>query len=393
MVNRVPIGVVINPFAKSNIRNGDREHSVRQIVGDLGLVRLTHRPEDLADVMREFIEKGVLHVVYMGGDGTAQVGMTAMIKEVKALYPEGVSSDELLYFPYVHPANAGTINFTAKLAQINGTPEENLERLVFACERGVAFETFPLQTLKIITYDKNDPSTILGEEYGFVFGDGGVTNFLEKYYGNGDSVETAKFVWQMLSFVGRHAEDFVTGTQFVTKRLDKLVDQTAYEIDRPGVIKALRIIGKGLTSFAARTNFHRSLLRPKNAKVTIDGEELPYTQFNALGAGSLAINSIGIKPFYRLPSRNDAGNLHVYAADLSYGGLIWTFLKGWSGRYNFNFERGVEKLAQHMRLETTVPGRYTLDAELKNHSTVIEISRGPKLLVPMIYGDLPSLEY
>ncbi|MBT5021967.1 hypothetical protein HOK51_03040 [Candidatus Woesearchaeota archaeon] len=398
MSDKPEIGVILNPGAKKNKKRPYRKHELKAIVGDRGIVRETSCIEELEDVVDEFLETGIKHTQFVGGDGTTQNGITALLNKLAKLNteklarakrrsPNNVTNAKIIELPYLHPGNAGTINFAARLAKVKGTPEYNLKQLVDVCEKNLNFSTFPVQTLEIRTYPKGEPTNLQGREFGFVFGDAAVANFINKYYGN-EETQQARKIWRVLAGLEQKFEKKLLGTEYASKYIDKIVQDTFYEIDRPDAIKALRLIGKSLASFVLRTNYHRELIDPKKATVFVDGETLPYDKFNILIASAMKINVIGFSPFYRLDQRNENSGIHVLAGNMPAFDIAFDFLQTIKPDFEpkNGFKNCYDGLAKEMIIEVEKGSKYTIDAEIKKASTVIEIRPGPRLFIPEIYS-------
>ncbi|MBT4823951.1 hypothetical protein HN695_05520 [Candidatus Woesearchaeota archaeon] len=483
------IGIIVNPKAKGNIKDRKLAERLELIVRNDGIVRQTEDISDVPNAVSEFIEAGVKQLVIFGGDGTVQQSITSYLNQVAQINkarlrkaylenPGKVSETPIMQLPLIYPGNRGTINFTANLVEIKDSPETLISKIVQANYRGETFPTFPVQTLEVRTYPIGKPHDVKSLEYGFVFAAGGVTNFLEKYYGREDSDKVREVSKVLLEktvdkvpgnemarhvlydiiealFTDRDIErlkkvsksvientidrlikvmpvthpaseyveklldisfDKIARTKRVSEFIDQILEETfkMYPMDRPSVIKAVRVIGRGmgalvLGSIGFPTSYHHEILKPLEATVHVDGEKLPYEQFNALGASAMRIKVIGIDPFYRLQQRNEAGDIHIYAGDMPYVNLAWNFLKTYKPGFTPTLINCFDGVVREITVETKpkkkllkketdgevkyhtveiVPEiKYSIDAEEKVSAGVIEIRPGPVLRIPQMYSN------
>ena len=143
---------------------------MERIVGNLGLVRATESLDAIADVMREFRERGVDILAVCGGDGSDHCTLTA-VDQVYGGAP----------WPLLLPLRAGTINYVADdIGGVRGSPEQMLQRVVSAHKRGHPHVTTERDVLRVN-----------GQELGFVLSFGTAVNFLRVYYAH----ETQGPVW------------------------------------------------------------------------------------------------------------------------------------------------------------------------------------------------------
>lgn len=156
------IGIIYNPHAKAN-RNGagDRIRRLETVVGDAGIVRVTHSLDELHDAAREFHRHDIDTVGVCGGDGSYHCTLTAM---------DSVYGNDPL--PKLLPLRAGTINYVADaVGGSRGRPELAVARLLRDRRQGVT---------DIAT--EFDVMRVNGKELGFLLGFGTIVNFLRAYY-------------------------------------------------------------------------------------------------------------------------------------------------------------------------------------------------------------------
>jgi diacylglycerol kinase (ATP) len=156
------IGVIVNPHARANRRRReDRVERMQQILGEHGVVRVTHSLQELDEVAREFHEQRVDVLGICGGDGSDHCTLTA--------FHRAYQGERL---PLLLPLRAGTINYVADdIRSPRGSPESTLARVVRDHARGTAHVTTERDVLRVN-----------GAELGFVLSFGTAVNYLRAYY-------------------------------------------------------------------------------------------------------------------------------------------------------------------------------------------------------------------
>ncbi|MBI4124930.1 MAG: sphingosine kinase, partial [Deltaproteobacteria bacterium] len=73
------IGVILNPYSRSNRKNPERAEELGFIVGDKGSCYATHSIEDVKKLAREFKSRSIDIIGIAGGDGTYQKTLTVLV--------------------------------------------------------------------------------------------------------------------------------------------------------------------------------------------------------------------------------------------------------------------------------------------------------------------------
>jgi len=156
------IGVIVNPHARANRRRRkDRVEQMQRILGDHGVVKVTHSLEELDEVAREFHQQQIDVLGICGGDGSDHCTLTA--------FHRAYGAERL---PLLLPLRAGTINYVADdIKSPRDTPEQALARVVRDHARGTAHVTTERDVLRVN-----------GTELGFVLSFGTAVNYLRAYY-------------------------------------------------------------------------------------------------------------------------------------------------------------------------------------------------------------------
>ena len=257
------LGVIVNPLARKN-RGAARQRSagLRRIVGPWGEVRETASIEDLRKVVQEIYPR-ITHLVSDGGDGS----LNWLINEVE----QSVTDPER--WPTFVPTNGGSVNAVARKARVRGRPEAILRVLAAAAETDRPPPEVFLDTLAL------DGETADGAKFHrlcFGLAAGGVGNrFYEKYYGNHTHGRA-----DVVRVIARSFGDYVTN-KFV---------------------------------HSSKPNYATSLFAPTQARVVIDGEEVPTRTHTLLHAGAIDLH-IGAG-FRLFPKAEKPGALHFQAGNL-----------------------------------------------------------------------------
>ena len=155
------IGVVVNPYAKANLRRQDRVHRLQEILGDDGWVEQTNGVRAIDDTAKRFRERGIDILAVCGGDGSYHCTLTGF----RAVYKDAP-------LPMLLPLRAGTINYLADaIGGRRGKPEQVLARVVRDHRKGRTHETTERDLLRVN-----------GREHGFLLSFGTAVNFLRIYY-------------------------------------------------------------------------------------------------------------------------------------------------------------------------------------------------------------------
>ena len=148
------------------------------------------------------------------------------------------------------------MNTIAKAVGVRGRPEALLLRLVERLDRGEPLPTAE-RTLMKVTAGQAPP------QYGFLFGNGLVSNYLEAYY----------------------------------------------EGSEPTPTKAIWVLVRGVLSAFVNGAFFRRLTRPVDVRVEADGVPWNATRYPAIGAGTVEDVGFRFRPFFGALSH--PGRIHA----------------------------------------------------------------------------------
>ena len=260
------LGVVVNPFARKNRgMPADRSAALRRIVGPWGEVHETGYTDDLRGIVERLYPR-VTHLVSDGGDGALHWLTNEMMLRV---------SDPQCWPAFV-PTNGGAIDFVARKARVRGRADAILRALAVAAQTDQPPREVRLDTLELLG-EKLDGTPF--HRIGFALAAGGVGNrFFDKYY----------------------------------------------EHRNPGRGTIARVIARGVGEYAIsgamprrdiRSRYVDRLFTPTQARVVIDGDEVPTRTHNALHAGAFDVNLGGVVRIF--PRAHEPGVLHFQAGEIS----------------------------------------------------------------------------
>jgi diacylglycerol kinase family enzyme len=267
------LGVIVNPLARNNRAAGDRSAELRRIVGRWGEVHETVSVESLRGVVEQLSSR-VSHLVCDGGDGS----LNWLINETQYC----VSDPER--WPAFVPTNGGSVNAVARKARVRGRPEAILRALTAAAETD---QPPPEVLLDTLTLDGETADGAKFHRLCFGLAAGGVGNrFYEKYYDNHTHGRA-----DVVRVIARSFGDYIT---------NKVV---------PG--------------HSNKPNYASSLFAPTQARVVIDGEEVPTRTHRLLHAGAIDLHIGG--PFRLFPKAAEPGALHFQAGEMRPSKIIVRF--------------------------------------------------------------------
>lgn len=309
------IAVVTNPRSRQNRRNPAMAGQLAYLLGDRGRVAQPHSIEELVEQAKRFREAGVDALAINGGDGTAHVVLTAFVKAY---------GDEPL--PPVALLRGGTMNTVAAGLGVKGTPAMLLDALVRRYHSG---EDFPIAERHLLKVGAEDP------QYGFLFGNGLLANFLEAYY----------------------------------------------EGSEPSPTKAAWLLLRACASAAVNGALIQRLTRPAEVEVEVDGQVWPARSFLTVGAGTVDDIGLGFRPFFE--SLRHPGRMHALGLACSPFTVVKQLPRIWLAKsteaqdiYNATPER--------MVIRGERPQSYMIDGDFHNGGQSIEVSVGPavKFVLP-----------
>lgn len=267
------LGVIVNPHARQNIAAPERGADLARILGPCGEVHETGSVDDLRAALEKLCPR-VTHLVCDGGDGS----LNWLINETQRV----VSDPE--HWPTFVPTNGGSVNAVARKARVRGKPEAILRALTAAAETD---RPPPEVLLDTLTLDGETADGATFHRLCFGLAAGGVGNrFYEKYYDNHTHGRA-----DVVRVIARSLGDYLTN--------------------------------KVVPRHSNKPNYASSLFAPTQARVVIDGEEVPTRTHRLLHAGAIDLHIGG--PFRLFPKAAEPGALHFQAGEMRPSKIVVRF--------------------------------------------------------------------
>lgn len=152
------LGIILNPYSRSNRQNPDRIKHLGFIVGDKGSCHATDTLDQVGELAHEFKERGVDILGISGGDGTNHKTLSTFLE---------VYGDTPL--PRIALLRGGTMNNLAGQLGIRGSPESILSNLILKYHEDESFNETKINMIRV------------NGLYGFLFGMGLISRFIDIY--------------------------------------------------------------------------------------------------------------------------------------------------------------------------------------------------------------------
>lgn len=264
---------------------------------------------DVEKLAAEFKERNIEILGISGGDGTIHKTLTTYIK----VY----GKDPL---PKIALLRGGTMNNLTNCLKIRGAPEKILSNLILKYHEDIPFEETEMDLLKI------------NNDYGFLFGMGLVSRFVDKYnqHKNGD----------------------------------------------PSPWRAFSLLSRTMVSAAFNGKLALELCERFDARITVDGIPAPFKNYMMIFAGTMDNLGLHFRPLYR--ARETPGEFQFIGISTTPRGLLFTFPQAFLGHPSGSDDY-FDAMGSKVVLEFDHPHRYTIDGDVPEPSDRIEITTGPRL--------------
>ena len=300
--------VFVNPGSRANRKDPACAERFAKILGAQGRVAAPPSLEQLAIEAERAASELPSIVGIHGGDGTLHRTLTALIAAYGARP-----------LPPIAVLPGGTMNVVAASLDIRVKPEELLAELAAAERAGLAPTTMERRCLRV------------GNEYGFIFGNGLLTNFLEEYYARG----------------------------------------------RYGTWRALWIIFRIVVSIFTTGRYARRIFRRFRGRVRVDDQALPHTHLTGIGAATVTEVGFRFKLHHR--ADEDPTRMEVLAIHGGPLALLRDLLDVRLGR-GISRKRATSMLASRLDIAPeAAESAYTLDGGLYSRRGPLAVELGPAL--------------
>jgi diacylglycerol kinase (ATP) len=305
------ITVFVNPRSRANRKHPELARRLAQTVGDVGRVVASPTLEALADDARSLVGPGPLPgvIAIHGGDGTLHQTLTALLRAFEGGPP----------LPPIAILGGGTMNVVSASLGIRARAVPFLSHLAGQLRRGAALKTVSRRCLRV------------GDQFGFVFGNGILANFLVEYYAR-PGYGTARAVW---------------------------------------------LLTKLFVSALTGGPLSERVFRRRRDRVSVDGKVLPFGELTAVSAGT--VREVGLRFKLNHRADDDPDRFAVLAIHGSARTLIPDLFSVWMGR-GISPTRAYSALASELEIvPTDADSPYTIDGDLYRLHEGLRISVGPRL--------------
>lgn len=306
------IAVFVNPLSRANRRNPRLAAELQAIMGESGRVLA---PKSLAelDQMALALRATPPDVIGIhGGDGTLHKTITALAH---------AWGDAPL--PPLALLSGGTMNVVAASLGIRERPTALLKMVTESLRGGRPLDTVRRRCLRV------------GDQLGFVFGNGLMANFLGEYYAAG-GYGAARALWLIV-----------------------------------------RTFASGLIGGA----FARRIFRRFEGTVRVDGAALERTRFLGVGAATVREVGLGFKLNHRADDDPERfGVLAIHAPPFMLAADLHRVRVG----TGIAPSRAFSAVASTLDVEPQIPGwamSYTIDGDLYEAKGAVRVELGPPLLI------------
>ncbi len=346
------IGVITNPHSRKNRGKPNRAATLQSIVGDLGEVHQTNGTDSIKPILREFLRNKARFWVSDGGDGA----LHWMLKKGLEVLEEEEFSRQGATLPLALPTNGGTIDFVAHNVGIKGNAESILTTLRRNLATGQPIDEVEVDTMLVEGVEVTEHGDQSFRTLGFASAAGGIgQRFFTKYYESKDP--NAKTIVEVIS-----------------KTILSLPVAKSPLRHLPGMPEMLR-------------DYASHMFKPTAARVTLDGRELPMTEYTGIHVASMAINLGNVLRFF---GEGDApGRLHAIVGSPSPMEIIHNLPRMYQGK-QMQARSIYDGPCQGLTMEALDDELLApvIDGECYNNVRRMTFKVGPRVRIPIVVGQL-----
>jgi len=302
-----PLALIVNPNCKSNRKDPTRLARLRRLVGNEGLYFETRDSDAVREAAAACLRHGAGLVGINGGDGSLHLTVTELIRAY---------GDKPL--PRLAFLRGGTQNTVANACHIRGSPEEVLSYILRARRLGLPIVEIERDILRV------------GDEYGFIFGNGFVHQFLVEYYRFGE----------------------------------------------PSRWNAFKTLFVGCCSVAVNGAIARRMFRRFRGHVLVDGVPWPAQDYTGIVGSTIEQVGLGFRPFVRCEER--PRSFHLLGITAGAVGFALELPRIRLG-LPLNGAKILDAVCDRVVFESDEPLRYIVDGDPHEGGNRLELGVGPRL--------------
>jgi diacylglycerol kinase family enzyme len=302
------VDIIVNRRSRANRRDPGLADRMTAVVGGAGRVLAVNDLAELDVTTRSLAAAPPRAVAIHGGDGTLHKTLSSLIKAFA-----GAPLPPIAILP------GGTMNVVSRSLGLVGAPDAILAALVAAVRAGRPLATVPRHCLKV------------EEEYGFVFGNGLIANFLEEYYSKKEY----------------------------------------------GTERALWILARTFLSGLVQGEYAGRIVRRFEGRVLVDGQLLPWDSLTGVGAATVREVGLGFKLNHRANEDPEKfGFLAIHAGAVALGLDLYNVHRG----KGLSPSRAFSGLGRKLRIEPADGNvLYTIDGDLYKSEGPLDVDLGPTI--------------
>lgn len=305
------IGIITNPHSRRNRRYPEQMRRLAYVLGTNDTYEMTNKVDDVVQVAEQFRKSEIEILALNGGDGTNHVTLSTFIE---------VYGDQPL--PKITFLRGGTMNTISNGIGIKGTPSRLLANLVDKYYTGIPFETTARDMIKISADDET--------RYGFIFGNGVVSNFLELYY----------------------------------------------ETGHPSPTTAAVLLTKALATMPVGGKLAQKIVKPFRARAIFEDEEWEERDYTSLLAATIDQIGLGFRPFIRCEDRPNT--FHLLGLMTKPGALAMQLPRIRMG-LPLPPDKAKSKVTGRVEIISAEPFAYTIDGDMHVAHGRVLLENGPRM--------------